>query len=191
METADSLIRAYYACFNERRFRDLLSLFTEDAAFEQSPFRGSEPGKVERISFANAWLAAFPDAVLTIECVTPRDPVYEVSLVATGTHDGALDLGGWIFKPTGIATTLRLRELLELREGRIAFSSVSFDLQAIVERLAQVDSAKVLDSLARIRQLGDELARVQRSPIPARDVIEQLGRELDAARHTVRPYFKR
>lgn len=191
METADSLIRAYYACFNERRFRDLQNLFTEDAAFEQSPFRGSEPGRIERISFANAWLTAFPDAVLTIERVTPRDPVYEVNLVASGTHQGALDLGGWIFHPTGIAATLRLRELIELREGRIAFSSVSFDLQAIVERLAQVDSAKVLDALARIRRLGDELARVQRSPIPARDVIEQLGRELDAARHTVRPYFKR
>lgn len=117
--------------------------------------------------------------------------MYDVGLVATGTHQGALDLGGWLFKPTNAVVTLRLRELLEFRDSRIASSSLSFDLQAIVEQLAKVDSVKLLDQLARIRRLGEELARVQRSPIPPRDVIEQLGRELDAARHTVRPYFKR
>lgn len=191
MDSNDILIREYYACFNERRFADTEGMFTEDAVLEELPFRRHEPGKRGRVAFARTWLTAFPDAALTIEQVTPKDSFYEVSLLATGTHLGPLDIGGWLFQPSGSAATLRLRELLEIRDGRITFSSLSFDLQAIVEQLSKVDANKLLGQLARIQELGDELARVQRSPLPPRDVIDQLGLELDAARHTVRPYYKR
>src|SRR5687767_9905880 len=92
------LIREYYACFNERRLDDMGPLFTDDAVLEQLPFRRQEPGRTGRIAFARAWLAAFADAVLTVEHVTPKDRFYEVSLLATGTHTGALDLGGWVFQ---------------------------------------------------------------------------------------------
>jgi predicted ester cyclase len=191
MDPHETLIHDYYACFKERRFDDLEALFAPDARVEELPFRRDESGSSGRVVFAKTWLAAFPDAVFAIESVTAKHPMYDVGLVATGTHQGNLDLGGWLFKPTHAVVTLRLRELLEFRGDRIAASSLSFDLHAIVEQLAQVDAAKLLDQLARIRRLGEELARLQRSPIPPRDVIEEIGRELDAARHTVRPYFKR
>ena len=191
MTSSPPLIQEYYACFNERRLGEMEALFTHDAVLEHVLFRRQEPARIGRIAFAKTWLAAFPDAVFTVEGVTAKDPFYEVNLLATGTHQGTLDLGGWVFQPSGELASVRLRELLELRDGRIAFSSLSFDLQAIVEQLAKVDSAKLLEHVARIRQLGNELGRVQRSPIPARDVIDRLGLELDAARHTVRPYFKR
>jgi SnoaL-like polyketide cyclase len=191
MDPNEVLIREYYSRFNEHRFDDLEVLFTRDAMVEELPFRRRESGSEGRVVFAKTWLAAFPDAVFTIERVTGNSPLYDVGLVATGTHQGALDLGGWLFKATNTVVTLRLRELLEIQGGRIAASSLSFDLQTLVEQLAKVDSVKLLEQLSRIRRLGEELARLQRSPMPARDVIEQLGRELDAARHTVRPYFKR
>jgi hypothetical protein len=53
-----------------------------------------------------------------------------------------------------------------------------------------VDHTRLLQSVERIRQLGDQLAAVQHDPIRAREAVDRLGRELDAARHTVRPYFK-
>ena len=191
MDPNEILVREYYSRFNERRFDDLEALFARDAVVEELPFRRQESGSAGRVAFAKTWLAAFPDAVFTIERLTEKRPLYDVGLVATGSHQGALDLGGWLFKATDAVVTLRLRELLEIQGGRIVASSLSLDLQTLVEQLAKVDAVKLLDQLARIRRLGEELARLQRSPLPARDVIEQLGRELDAARHTVRPYFKR
>ena len=191
MDPNETVIRQYYARFNERRLGEIEALFTEDVVLEELPFRRQEPGRAGRIAFAGAWITAFPDAVLAIEGIAAKDSIYEISLLATGTHQGVLDLGGLIFKSTGKAARLRLRELLEILDGRIAASSLSFDLQAIVEQLAKVDSSRLLEQLARIRRLGDELACAQRDSIPARDVIDRLGRELDAARHTVRPYFKR
>ncbi len=187
-----SLIQDYYALFNARRFEEMAALFTLDAVVEHLPFQRQQMGPEGSAEFARSWIAAFPDAVLTVEGVTSRDPVtHETSLVAAGTHRGPLALGGWVFKPTGTYATLRLRELLQLRDGRIAFASLSFDLQEIVEQLVTVDCTQLLEHLDRLRQLGDSLAAATHDAIRARELIDRIGIELDAARHSVRPYFKR
>src|SRR5687767_1061285 len=117
MDSTDAIIQAYYASFNERRLGDLEMLFTNDAVLEQVPSRRQEPARTARIAMARAWQVAFPDAIYTVEQVTPKPPFFEVSLLATGTHQGALDLGGWVFPPTGAVARLRLRELLQIRDG--------------------------------------------------------------------------
>jgi predicted ester cyclase len=188
----DTLIRQYYGYFNDRRLTDAGALFADDAVLEQMPRQPAQRGGAGYLQFANAWLSAFPDAVLTIQEVASRDGLtHEVSLMAAGTHRGALDLGGWVFKPTGTRATLSLRELLEIRDAKIVFSSRSFDLHQMVEQLAKVDCAKLLEHVDRIGKLGEHLAAVQGDASLTRDVIDRLGRELDAARHVVRPYFKR
>ena len=85
------------------------------------------------------WIGAFPDAVLTVEAITTRTPTtVEVDLLATGTHEGPLDLGGYgMFKPSGTCGTLRLRQRIEVQEGRIAYSALSFDVHDIVQQLDQ------------------------------------------------------
>jgi predicted ester cyclase len=189
---SETLIRQYYASFNDRRLTDAAALFADDAVLERVPQRQSQRGGAGYLQFADAWLSAFPDVVLTVQRVVARDAAtYEVSLAAIGTHRGAFDLGGWVFKPTGAAATLSARELLELRDGKIAFSSLSFDTQQMVEQLARVDCVKLLEHIDRIRSLGEDLAAVQGDTPRLREVIDRVGRELDAARHTVRPYFKR
>ena len=187
-----ALLQQYYALFNERRFKDRADLFTRDAVLEHLPSRDQEHGRAGNLAFARAWMTAFPDAVLTIDHVHTQSPErHEVQVVATGTHDGALQVGGWVFAPTGQAVTLRFRELLELRDGRIAFASLSFDLHQLVEQLVRVDVDELVTHLDRIERLGAELKAVRTACSPSRDVIDRLGIELDAARHTVRPYFKR
>jgi hypothetical protein len=190
--TSDAIIRQYYASFNERRLSDAAALFTDDAVLEQVPRQQLQRGGAGYLQYVNAWLTAFPDAVLTVQRVTSRDDLtHEVSLEATGTHRGALDLGGWVFKSTGARANLALRELLEIRAGKIAFCSLTFDLHQMVEQLARVDCASLLTHIDRIRQLGDQLRDVQGDANRTKEVIDRIGRELDAARHVVRPYFKR
>ena len=131
------LIRQYYACFNERRFADAAELLSADAVFEHGPSGQRQQGGAGYIHFAETWVQAFPDATLSILRVEQHgDTICEVDLVGTGTHLGTFDLGaGGTFKATGVQTTLRFREMLEIRVGKITFSSLSFDMQELIRQL--------------------------------------------------------
>lgn len=131
------LIREYYACFNERRFRDAADLFSADAVLEHPPFGPPQRGGEAYIHFAEMWLGAFPDGRLDIDRVEQRgDTICEVDLVGTGTHQGDFDLGAYgVFRATGVKATLRFRELLEIRVGKITFSSLTFNVHDLVRQL--------------------------------------------------------
>ena len=187
---ADAVLEKYYACFNERRFVEATALFAETASIEQLPLQRQEPGGIGYLQFVSVWLRAFPNASLTPQNISSRDAAtYEVDLLAAGTHRGALELAGWVFRPTGADVAFRLRELLQIREDKIAFSSLSFDLHEIVDRLTKVDAGRLLEHIDRLKQLGDELRAVRSGT--TRDLTDRIGQELDAARHVARPYYKR
>lgn len=78
----------------------------------------------------------------------------------------------------------------QVRAGQITFSSLSFDTHDLIRQLAAVDDAQLMACLERIRQL-DDLAGVHGDAERRQDVLDRLGRELDAARNVVRPYFRR
>jgi predicted ester cyclase len=190
----DSLerIRTYYACFNERRFSDAAGMFTDDAVLEQLPFQGRERGGAAYRQFAELWTTAFPDMTMTIGDLAARPGgAIEVQLSAAGTHSGNLAIGGCVFRPTGVATVLPLRELLEFRGDRFSASCVSFDLQELADRLTRVDDTQLLVHLSRLRSMEDQLRSAAPNSSQRRRMLDSIGRELDAARHVVRPYFTR
>jgi hypothetical protein len=185
-------IQRYYACFNERRFADAAALFANDAVLEQVPFQCRERGGAAYLLFADTWTRAFPDAAVTIGDVVERPGnVFEIDLLGTGTHHGNLAMGGCVFKPTGVATTLRLRELLEFRGGRIAMSCLSFDLQELAHQLARIDDTQLLMHLSRLRYLEEQLRGMPAESGRRLELLDRIGRELDAARQVARPYFTR
>jgi len=190
---SDTLIRQYCACFNERRLHEAADLFAIDTVFEYPSQTPTPRGGEGYLRFAEMWLRAFPDGQLTIDHVEQRgETICEVDLVGTGTHTGDFDLGPYgVFQATGARATLRFRQLLEVRAGKITYSSLSFDIQALIREVVTVDDAQLMACLERIRHLTDELARVQGDAERRRGVIDRLGRELDAARRVVRPYFHR
>ena len=190
--TAEAVIREYYDCFNGRRFVDAAALFTEDAQLEQLPFLRQERGGIGYLQFVSAWIRAFPDAVFTPERIASRGgAAHEVSLMAAGTHRGTLELGEWVFRPTELRAVFGIRELFEIRDGKIALCSISFNLHEIVDTLAQVDPDKLLAHIERLRALGTTLCGVRGDALRAREITAAIGQELDAARHVVRPYYKR
>src|ERR1035437_2627535 len=117
----DQLIRDYYRCFNERRIPDAGLLFTPDAVLEMPPFVQRAHGYAAYAQFAETWLRAFPDAVFTMERMEQHnETMCEVDIIATGTHSGPLDLGAFgLLKPSGGRLMLRLREVLDIRDGHI------------------------------------------------------------------------
>ncbi len=132
------LIREYYSCFNERRLRDAAELFAPDGVLDHTPFGKTQTGGDGYIRFAEMWIRAFPDGQLHIERVEQRgDTICEVDLIGTGTHQGDFDMGAYgFFKATGVKATLRCRELLEIRGGKITYSSLTVDVHDLIRQLS-------------------------------------------------------
>lgn len=139
MREAHLLIREYYKAFNERRFDDAAELFTDDAPIEHLPGAVTRRGPAGYLDSAREAVAAFPDLHLRMTHVEQRgDTICEVDVVCTGTHEGEWSMGTLgPFKPSGRRHSYRFREVLEIRGGKITYSSLSWDLQEIVAQFGK------------------------------------------------------
>ena len=83
------------------------------------------------------WIRAFPDAQLTLLRIDPLDAGYRADLLVEGTHHGDFEIKpfGW-FHASGRKITLRLHHYVEIQDGRLARSFVSFDPQDLGRQLA-------------------------------------------------------
>jgi predicted ester cyclase len=131
------LIREYYDCFNQRRFADAADLFALDGVVEQPGFSQPSLGGAGYLEHVTRWLNAFPDVRVEIRHVEQRgDTICEVDLIGTGVHSGDLDLGAFgVFKPSGSFARLHLCELIEIRAGKITYSSLRFDVHELIRQL--------------------------------------------------------
>ena len=187
-------MRQLYTSFNARQIDDAAGLFHDTAVLEHIPVGREQHGPSGYREFAGMWLRAFPDASVEVERISFRGGKRcEVDLRVRGTHQGALDLGGYgHFKPTGATGEMRMRQMIEIDGDRITFSSLSFDVQDIVQQLVSVDVPALLKRLEKLRDLEARLAAVPADDTATRRaVLDRLGAELDAARRIVRPYFDR
>jgi hypothetical protein len=194
MAETKALIQRLYSLFNARQLEQAAALFADDALLEHAVTGRQQRGPAGYLDFARMWICAFPNAVLTVDAISARTPTtVEVELLATGTHEGPLDLGGYgVFKPSGTCGTLRLRQRVEVQDGKITYSALSFDVHDIVQQLVVVSVPKLLEHLKRVQQLGGRLAQTSTDQVmERRSLIDRLGAELDAARRIVRPYFDR
>jgi hypothetical protein len=190
----EAVMRQLHSAFNARRLDEAAALFQDDAVLEHIPLGRQQRGPAGYREFAGMWLNAFPDATVEVERVTlPGGGRCEVELRVVGTHRGPLDLGGYgNFKPSGVRAEMRLRQMVEIAGGRVVFSSLSFDVQHMVQQLICVDVPALLKRLEKIHDLHARLAAVPAGDAATRrSVLDRLGTELDAARRIVRPYFDR
>jgi ketosteroid isomerase-like protein len=132
------LIRRYYEFYNERRFQEGAELFAPDAVIEHAPFGKLLPrGGAGYIDSAERSVRAFPDAWIEVLGVEKHgETTYDVDLVASGTHQGVLDLGVYgRFEATGVRVKVRHREVLEIRNGKITYASVTLDVHDLITQL--------------------------------------------------------
>jgi hypothetical protein len=134
MSSAHLLIREYYQAFNERRFDEAAELFSFDAVIQHRPDGVLLKGPEGYLESARATIAIFPDIQIQILHVEQRgDTIVEIDLTATGTHEGEWNMGALgTLKADGAPKTIRHREMLEIRAGRITFSSITYNLQEFV-----------------------------------------------------------
>jgi hypothetical protein len=192
-QPSDRVIQQYHASFNERRMGDALALFAPEATVEYLPFAPRLPASEGYTQFVTMWWRAFPNAALESQRVEQRsDTVWELDVIATGTHANVLDLGSiGVFEASSSTTRLRLTELLDIRDGRIMHTSVAFNLNDITQQLAMIDYAALDRRLETIQEIREQLRTAALDPHHRRRLADRLGRELDAARFIVRPWFRR
>ena len=134
MGDAHLLIREYYKAFNERRFEDAADLFSVDAVIQHRPDGVLLMGPEGYLESARATVAIFPDIQIHILHVEQRgDTIVEVDLTATGSHRGDWNMGALgVLRADGTLKRVRHREILEIRGGKITFSSITYNLQEFV-----------------------------------------------------------
>jgi len=139
-ETPTDIIRRYYDLYNRRLFADAAKLFAPDAIIEHAPY-GSEArrGGSGYVASAELSMQAFPDAQIEVLAIVPKGgTVFEVDLVASGTHLGRLDMGAYgQFEPTGTTIRLRHREVLDIRDSLIVYAGVTFDAQELIAQFSR------------------------------------------------------
>jgi ketosteroid isomerase-like protein len=136
--TSEELIRRYYQLYNERRIQEAAALFAPDAVLEHAPYGGPPArGPAGYIASAERSFVAFPDAHLDVLGIQSHgESTYDVELLATGTHQGLLDLGGYgRFEPTGLPVRVPHREVLEIRNGLIVYAIVTLDVDSLLAQL--------------------------------------------------------
>jgi hypothetical protein len=188
-DPAEALIRAYYDDFNSRRLDAAAARFHADARIEHITGHAEQGPDGFRV-LAQLWLTAFPDGRLSVAAIRSCGRgMYDVELIATGTHTGSLAFGSWMFRPTNRTVRLPAREVLQIENGLFRFASLTFDLHDLVRQLTRIDKDRLLQHVALIQQLGAELA-AEADTGRQRELMDRLGMQLDAARHVVRPYFR-
>jgi len=138
VNTPEAIIRRYYDLYNRRLFQDAAALFAPTAVIEHAPYgvktRHGGSGYVESAELS---MQAFPDAQIQVLAIEPHgETMFEVDLLATGTHLGMLDMGTYgRFEPTGATVRLRHREMLDIRDEKIVYASVTFDIKELVAQV--------------------------------------------------------
>jgi hypothetical protein len=137
------LIRRYYDNYNDRRVEESAEFFTPDAIIEHAPFGApTQRGGSAYVESAKRSFLAFPDAKIEVlNIVEHGDTIYEVDLMARGTHLGPLDLGMYgRFEATGKFMHVPHREVIEIRGGKITYVSVTLGVSELLAQLKTPDS---------------------------------------------------
>src|SRR5262249_12829428 len=85
---------------------------------------------------ARATLAIFPDIQTQLLRVEQRgDTIVEIDLSATGTHLGDWNMGAMgVLKADGAVKVIRHREMLEIRGGKITYSSITYNIKDFIAK---------------------------------------------------------
>jgi steroid delta-isomerase-like uncharacterized protein len=139
--SADALIRQFYGFYNERKIQDAAALFASDAVVEHAPFGRPARGPDGYAASAERSFVAFPDAHIEVVSISNHgEAVFDIELLATGTHHGPLDLGAYgQFEATGRHVRVPHREVLEIHDGKITYASVTLDVTGLIAQLQHRD----------------------------------------------------
>jgi steroid delta-isomerase-like uncharacterized protein len=116
--------------WNARKIDEIAALAGPDYTYTGAD--GNErPGIQAGLDVARMFAAAFPDATLTVDNVYVAGNVVIAEMTGRGTHGG--DLMG--IAPTHRAVTIKICNVMELRDGKIHREREYFDMASMLAQL--------------------------------------------------------
>lgn len=166
-----ALVRAAYEAFNAREFDLAAALHSADLELADVATGERLHGRAGYLQRVQGWAAAFPDCLLEVTRLGAAGAVVSAELVARGTHTGTLLGTTGQIPPTGVQMELRLCELSEVRDGRIARVSSYYDAGSLLRQMGLLPGSP-LHAPDRRAPL-DLYAEIDASALPSEKAVVQ------------------
>ena len=130
-----SLARGLYEAFNTRDFDNLADYLTPDAKITIVGSGDTYDGAEGARSYNVMWADGFPDGQITIDNVIAAGDYVVVEFTGRGTQTGTLATPAGSIPATGRAVTLKLCDVLEIRDGKVSRQRTYFDGASLLSQL--------------------------------------------------------
>ncbi|MFP2927706.1 ester cyclase [Pyxidicoccus sp. 3LG] len=125
-------VREFYRAFNEKDLELLRSTMHPDAIMQSIPFDETE----KLIDHCESWATAIPDAQVDLTNLIAQGDHVIAELTGRGTHAGPFPgPGGVTIPPSNRPLEVRLIEVFELRDGKIAEMRQYYDALTFMTQL--------------------------------------------------------
>jgi steroid delta-isomerase-like uncharacterized protein len=134
MATLDNaaVIREFYRAFNEKDLDLIRTVAHPDAIVQSIPFDETE----KLIDHCESWATALPDGKVDVTNLIVQGDRVVAEITGRGTHEGPFKGPGDVtIPPSNRAIEIRLIEVFELRDGKIAEMRQYYDARSFMTQL--------------------------------------------------------
>ncbi|MGZ8742452.1 MAG: ester cyclase [Nocardioides sp.] len=130
-----ALARRLYEGWNERKFDELADAMASDGKIvvvgTGDVFEGPEGSR----QYNKSWYDGFPDGKITIDNVLASGDCVVVEFTGHGTHTGTLATSMGQIPATGRSLTLKLCDVIEFKDGKVATQRTYLDTGSMMAQL--------------------------------------------------------
>lgn len=130
-----TLARRLYEAFNERNFDELAEVIASDGQIVVAGTGDTFEGPEGALQYNKMWADGFPDASITIDRILSSGDIVAVEFTGRGTHTGTLVTSMGVIPATGRSVTLRLCDVTQFKDGKVASQHTYFDSGSLMAQL--------------------------------------------------------
>ena len=130
-----SIARRLYDGWNERAFEELADYGADDAELVVVGTGDVFKGREGSLQYNQNWADGFPDGRITVDNMVASGDTVVVEFTGKGTHTGTLRTSMGDIPATGKSLTLKLCDVLEFRDGKVARQRSYFDSGSMMAQL--------------------------------------------------------
>jgi steroid delta-isomerase-like uncharacterized protein len=130
-----TLARRLYEGWNERKFDELADAIAPGGKIVVAGTGDVFEGREGSLQYNQSWYNGFPDGKITIDNMFASGDVVVVEFTGHGTHTGTLVTSMGEIPATGRSLTLKLCDVVEFKDGKIASQRTYFDTGSMMAQL--------------------------------------------------------
>lgn len=130
-----TLARRLYEGWNERAYDELADAMAPDGKIVNVSTGDTFEGPEGSRAYNTAWADGFPDGRIEIDNIFASGDNVVVEFTGRGTHTGTLVTSMGEFPATGRSLTLRLCDVIQFRDGKVAKHHTYFDSGSMMAQL--------------------------------------------------------